>query len=68
MEDTLQNGQIPVLFVYELAVAPDYQNAGLGRWLMERAYEIALQTRMHKVMLTVFKENQRALGFYQKLG
>lgn len=55
------------LYVYELHVDSRYQRRGLGEELMRIAKCLALDFKMDKVMLTVFRSNQQALKFYSKL-
>ncbi|KAL3777099.1 hypothetical protein HJC23_004103 [Cyclotella cryptica] len=54
----------PVSYVYELQIQAMQQKSGLGKRLMSIVELLALKCRMEKVMLTVFKMNTKALGFY----
>ena len=58
----------PVLYLWELQVEPFAQGKGLGRFLMQLLEEIARQGNLRLVMLTVFRENMKALSLYRKLG
>ena len=60
--------KIPVLYVYEISLEDRVMKKGLARHLMKIIHEIAKNTNMLKVMLTCFKENSRALTFYDALG
>mmetsp|Transcript_9673 Transcript_9673/g.13654 ORF Transcript_9673/g.13654 Transcript_9673/m.13654 type:complete len:275 (+) Transcript_9673:36-860(+) len=53
-----------VLYVYEIQISSKARGCGLGRRLMAIMEMIAMRSNMRKVMLTVFKSNQAALGFY----
>ena len=57
------------LYLYEIQVAAAHQSHRLGHALMDTLQHIARDAGMPKVMLTVFKANTRAMGFYRyKLG
>lgn len=55
------------LYVYELHVDIDHQRQGLGEELMRMSRTLATAFKMDKIMLTVFRSNQPALQFYNKL-
>lgn len=55
------------LYVYELHIHQEFQRQGLGEELMRMAINLALEFKMDKVMLTVFRTNSKALQFYNKL-
>lgn len=55
------------LYIKSLQMCPEFQGIGLGRKLMEVAELISRRTRMCKLMLTVFKNNERALRLYSKM-
>lgn len=57
-----------VLYCYELQVSSDVQSSGLGAWLMQLLHRIARASNMSKVVLTVGRNNPRALKFYFDLG
>lgn len=59
---------VPCLYVYELQIDPKFQKKGYGRQLMEMGHKAALDAGIHKVKLTVFKQNKAALHFYKQLG
>lgn len=54
-------------YVYELHVDEEHQRQGLGHDLMQFARVIAIAFKMDKIMLTVFRSNEPALKFYNKL-
>lgn len=59
---------IPVLYCYEIQVAPDHQGLGIGRQLLAILRLLAERARMDKVMATVFKNNQGSLEFFKRFG
>lgn len=52
------------VYCYEIQVADEYQRRGVGRYLMDILPLLAIRFKIFKVMLTVFKHNQVAMGFY----
>ena len=55
-------------WLYHLAVLPEYQGRGLGRWLVAEA-EARLRTLgCCRLNLHVSPNNTKVLGFYQRLG
>jgi len=67
-DDKPTNKQQPVVYCYELQVGSKHQGKKLGKMLMHMLEEIAKGAGCGKVMLTVFKSNVNALGFYRRLG
>lgn len=57
-----------VLYCYELHVSEKFQNNGLGTYMMKILEKIAENSKMEKVVLTVLKNDEGALRFYQRLG
>ncbi|KAI8990192.1 hypothetical protein BDB01DRAFT_841961 [Pilobolus umbonatus] len=56
-------------YCYEIQLAEESRNRGLGEYLMNLLYKIGCYWNMDKVMLTVFKANKKAFHFYMdKLG
>mmetsp|Transcript_22259 Transcript_22259/g.65946 ORF Transcript_22259/g.65946 Transcript_22259/m.65946 type:complete len:267 (-) Transcript_22259:575-1375(-) len=53
-----------VLYLFEIQVHASAQRCGMGRRLMSLMEIVALRIGMRKVMLTVFKSNKSAMGFY----
>jgi ribosomal protein S18 acetylase RimI-like enzyme len=53
-----------VLYVYEIQLEPEVTGKGLGKHLMQILELMALRHKMHWILLTVFKDNKRALNFY----
>lgn len=64
---TFEDG-FEVIYLYEVHLRPEMQGLGVGKNMMaifEGAGRIA---EVRKAMLTVFKANEKALRFYEKLG
>ncbi|CUS15334.1 unnamed protein product [Tuber aestivum] len=57
-----------VVYCYELHLAQEVRNRGLGRILVEVMEGFGKRVGVEKVMLTVFLENEGARRFYSKLG
>ena len=53
---------------YEVQIQAAYRARRLGRILMETLHVIAAQSRMRKIMLTVFLFNESARRFYAQIG
>lgn len=51
-----------------MQVDAKHRGHGLGSWLLHALEILAWQTSMHKVVLTVFKNNTPARRFYTKCG
>jgi len=56
-----------VVYVYEIQIDEQFQRQGLGKRLMDLAEQMASKAELAKVMLTVFKSNQSAMSFYQRI-
>ncbi|KAL7462243.1 hypothetical protein ACHAXS_002631 [Conticribra weissflogii] len=72
-EEEVEYGNIPPLpptvcqtYLYELQITPTLQKCGLGHRLMTVLELSSLQSKMSKVVLTVFKTNEPAMKFYLK--
>jgi GNAT superfamily N-acetyltransferase len=66
--DSDTESECAAFYVLELLVEPASQGQGLGRWLINLAFQLAQTFEMDKVMLTCFKSNSKALKFYDKMG
>ncbi|GAB6021773.1 N-alpha-acetyltransferase 40 [Chamberlinius hualienensis] len=55
---------IEVVYCYEVHLEKEYRSKGLGKFLMQILELLAFQAEMKKVVLTVFKENSRAVKFF----
>lgn len=51
-----------------IAVAPDHQGKGLGRDLLQKACDLALEHGVVKIMLEVRASGKAALGLYKSFG
>ncbi|MEM9505781.1 MAG: GNAT family acetyltransferase [Cyanobacteria bacterium P01_E01_bin.43] len=54
--------------VYYVSIAPDYQNQGLGKTLMDAAEDWLRERGVWKVNLLVRRDNRAAVSFYEKQG
>lgn len=57
-----------VLYVYEIHFGQDFQGLGYGTDMMNVVESIGCEVGVEKVMLTVFKSNERAIKWYGKRG
>ncbi|KAD3632931.1 GNAT family acetyltransferase [Arthrobacter yangruifuii] len=55
-------------WVYYLAVAPDRQESGLGRLMMEACEQWLIERGAVKVQLMIRSDNSPVIGFYDQLG
>ena len=55
-------------WVYYLAVAPDRQESGLGRMMMEACEQWLVERGAVKVQLMIRTNNSPVIGFYDQLG
>jgi ribosomal protein S18 acetylase RimI-like enzyme len=58
--------RIPVLYLYELQVNQKQRGKGVGSEVLQIVESIACDCDRVQVRLTVHKENQRAISFYQR--
>lgn len=56
------------LEVERIYVKRKFQKHGLGKHLMNKAMEIALEQQKKKIWLGVWEDNENAITFYQKKG
>ncbi|RAO68153.1 uncharacterized protein BHQ10_004165 [Talaromyces amestolkiae] len=64
---TYEDGK-QVLYCYEIHIHPSLQGQGIGRHLMTLFEETGRRIGLEKGMLTVFRANSAATGFYERLG
>ncbi|KAE8134302.1 GNAT family acetyltransferase Nat4 [Aspergillus pseudotamarii] len=64
---TYEDGK-EVVYCYEIHLSSEAQGQGLGSQLMIRLANIGRRIGLVKVMLTVFRSNDKAVSFYYKLG
>lgn len=56
------------LEIERIYVRSKYQKQGLGKYLMNKAIEIATEWNMKAIWLGVWEKNQNAIAFYSKNG
>jgi len=56
-----------VLYCYEIQLVDAVRGNGLGKFMMQVLELMALKAKMKKVLLTVFKANERAINFFNKM-
>lgn len=64
---TYEDGK-QVLYCYEIHIHPLLQGQGIGRHLMTLFEETGRRIGLEKSMLTVFRANNAATSFYERLG
>lgn len=57
-----------ILDIEQLSVTVQHQRSGYGQMLMERAYALARELGISRIVLGVWDFNDQAVRFYQKLG
>lgn len=57
-----------VLYVYEIHLAAKFRGQGVGKVLLDMTEAIGRKIKLEKVMLTVFKSNNRAVKWYDRMG
>lgn len=56
------------LYLSNLAIAPEWQNQGLGKWCVEKAAQFAQESGCATVRLHALTDHARLLRFFQNLG
>ena len=56
------------LEVERIYVKNEYQKLGLGKYLLNKAIEIAKESNKKNIWLGVWEKNENALAFYKKMG
>lgn len=56
------------LEIERIYIRSDFQRKGLGKYLMDKAIEIAKDKKKEKIWLGVWEYNEQALLFYEKNG
>ena len=64
---TFEDG-FEVIYLYEIHLDPSLQGCGIGKQLFGLFEGAGKRAQVRKAMLTVFKANEGALRFYEKLG
>lgn len=57
-----------VVYLYEIHLRPELQGLGVGKEMIATLESAGKYAEVNKAMLTVFKANEKALHFYEKLG
>lgn len=63
--ETMGNDSLEIERIY---VKKKFQKHGLGKHLMNKAMEIALELQKNKIWLGVWEENENVIAFYHKEG
>ena len=56
------------LEIERIYIKNKFQKHGLGKYLLNKAIEIALECNKKKIWLGVWEKNENAIAFYQKMG
>lgn len=56
------------LEIERIYIKNEFQKHGLGKYLLNKAIEIAMELNKKKIWLGVWEENENALAFYKKMG
>lgn len=58
----------PGIFLEDLFVLPDYRGLGIGKALLTRLAQLALERDCGRLEWSVLDWNEPAIGFYQRMG
>ncbi|MGM0840303.1 MAG: GNAT family N-acetyltransferase [Bacillota bacterium] len=56
------------LEIERIYIKSNFQKHGLGKYLLNKAMEVAMEHHIKKVWLGVWEENENAIAFYKKMG
>ncbi|MDM5326172.1 GNAT family N-acetyltransferase [Neobacillus sp. CF12] len=56
------------LEVERIYIKKEFQKHGLGKYLLNKALEIAIERNKKKIWLGVWEKNENAIAFYKKMG
>jgi ribosomal protein S18 acetylase RimI-like enzyme len=56
------------LEIERIYIRSKFQKHGLGKYLLNKALEIAIERNKKKIWLGVWEKNENALAFYKKMG
>ena len=56
------------LEVERIYIKGNFQKHGLGKLLLNKAMEIAMESKKKKIWLGVWEKNENAIAFYKKMG
>lgn len=57
-----------VAYIYEIHISQNLQGKGVGAWMMDVVEGVGKRAGCHKAMLTVWRSNEGARRFYERLG
>jgi diamine N-acetyltransferase len=63
--ETMDDESLEIERIY---IRKDFQRHGLGKYLLNKAMEVALEHHKQKVWLGVWEKNENAIEFYKKMG
>lgn len=56
------------LEIERIYIKNKFQKQGLGKYLLNKAIDIAVERNKKKIWLGVWEKNEKAIGFYKKIG
>ncbi|WP_449539724.1 GNAT family N-acetyltransferase [Ferdinandcohnia sp. Marseille-Q9671] len=56
------------LEIERIYIKKEFQKHGLGKYLLQKAIEFALERNKQKIWLGVWEKNENAIAFYKKMG
>jgi ribosomal protein S18 acetylase RimI-like enzyme len=56
------------LEIERIYIKNKFQKHGLGKYLINKAIEIAMERKKNKIWLGVWEKNENAIAFYKKIG
>ncbi|WML42282.1 GNAT family N-acetyltransferase [Neobacillus sp. OS1-2] len=56
------------LEIERIYIKNKFQKHGIGKYLLNKAMEIAMELNKSKIWLGVWEKNENAIGFYKKMG
>ncbi len=54
--------------IHSIYILPDYQSKGIGKTLMDTAFNHPRIKKANRIFIDVYEKNTRALNFYKKYG
>ncbi|MBO1511373.1 GNAT family N-acetyltransferase [Metabacillus bambusae] len=64
----VQSEEMESLEIERIYIKNKYQKHGLGKYLLNKAMEIAMERNKKKIWLGVWENNENAIAFYKKMG
>jgi diamine N-acetyltransferase len=56
------------LEIERIYIKKDFQKHGLGKYLLNKAIEVAMENNKVQIWLGVWEKNENAIAFYEKMG